>query len=383
MAYAGTGSAGSSFEGRREDLAETLGRIANHYTPVLDQFLDLRKEATNYKHEWVDKPLAGLKDSILAASTLVTAGGVVTVNGGTNTPKRYIDGVSIIRINSEYLLVTSTVTVVTNSRTLAVTRAQRSTTAVQHLPNSQVFIMNPRAESFESDRNDAQFGIRKYNLTRIFERQYGLSGTAQALNTPGSENTLKGQRLELAAELMKELQMGMFHGARYESGASRDMGGLYWWATQGGGNTTAAAGATLTLGYFDDIIENYANAGGDVTKMMMLCSFKQQRKINALKATRVVGAHGQNDKSINNIVETYDFNGKAHVKIVATTDVNDDELFILQDGNVKVIPLQGRMFKDEALAKTNDADKRMLVGEYTMEVRNVKETLYHYSGLAT
>ncbi len=383
MAYAGNGSLGSTAEGRLEDVNKALSAIGNVATPVLMKLLDLNSPATNYKHEWVDKPVATLKDTIKVAQTTVTVG-VLTVNGGTNTPKRYIDGVSVLRIGAEYLLVTSTVTVVTNERVLAVTRQYYSTTAASIPVGKEVWIQNPQDESFEATRNDAQFGVRKYNFTRIFERQFALSGTMQALNTPGNENTMNRQRLELTAEILKELQTAVFHGVRSESGAKRNMGGLFWYATSGGGNSVSAstlASTIITTTVFDTIIENYANAGGDVEKIMMVCSYKQQNRINALKNGRI--QQMQNDNTLNNQLDMYLYNGNARVKILASTDVAEDEIFVFEEGKVKVIPLQGRTLKEEKLAKTNDADKSMLVGEYTLEARNVKETLYHYYGFAT
>ena len=46
------------------------------------------------------------------------------------------------------------------------------------------------------------------------------------------------------------------------------------------------------------------------------------------------------------------------------------EGFIIASNRIKVVPLTGRSFAYVPTAKTGDADKGMLIGEYTLEVRN-------------
>jgi hypothetical protein len=43
---------------------------------------------------------------------------------------------------------------------------------------------------------------------------------------------------------------------------------------------------------------------------------------------------------------------------------------VLASPRVKVVPLRGRSFQFERVAKTGDSEKGMVLGEYTTEVKN-------------
>jgi hypothetical protein len=48
----------------------------------------------------------------------------------------------------------------------------------------------------------------------------------------------------------------------------------------------------------------------------------------------------------------------------------DDMLLTLDSSRIKVVPLAGRSFRYEELAKGGDYARGQLVGEYTLELRN-------------
>ena len=377
----------SEFGGRLESVNKWLKSVADRNTAVLSMFLDLQSPVTAIKAEWVDKTLVGFKDSLGAALT-TTTGTTITVNGGTNSPKRYIAGVSLIEIGDEVMLVNSIITVVTNLTSLNVTRAQYSTTAATYANAAQVVIIgNPRDEAFSAGRNDSQQGVRVYNMTQIFERQLKLSGSSQAVNAVADEVMMQKQLADVTPELLKELQHAFFFGRRSDGGSdfsTRRMGGLkYWCVANGGANNVDQGGNALNYSMIDDVIENYLNKGGDANKLVMFVSPRQQRKLNDLKEARIVGGgQTQSESNLNNFVSRYDFGNRAQVNVILSTDIKDDEVFFAQKDLLSVVPLGDRSFKVKDLPEDGDFKRKMVVGEYTLIARNTRETLYRISNLA-
>ena len=376
----------TDFASKLEEVHKALKAVADRDTKFLSMFLKLNDPVNNNKFEWVDKTLVGFKDA-LSAVLSTTNGTTITVASGTNAPKRYIDGVTLIRVDDEVLLVNSTITVVTNASSYNVTRAQLGTTAATHANAAQVILIgNPRAEGFNAGRDDSQRGVRKFNYTQIFERQLKLSGSSQEIQSVSDEMALKSQAKELTPELLKEIQNTLVHGIRYANDSTnytdRKMGGFYYWATQGGGTNTNAANNFIDTSMIDGVIEAYLNNGGDAEKLCMAVSIKQQRKINDLKEARVIGGgHMQSDNTINNFVNRYDFGSRASVEIIPVTDLKDDEIYFFQKDLISVHPLGSRSLMKKSLPEDGDFKRELLIGEYTAVFRNVRETLFRFYNL--
>lgn len=372
--------------GRQEHINKALKALADRETQVLSSLLDLSNPVKAIKHEWVDDTLFGFKDSLAAALTSSTTT-VITVNSGTDNPKRYLDGFSLLYMEDEVVLVSSTITIVTNSSTLCITRAQKGTTASSHPNGTQVIIIGaPQNEGFDANRDDSEFGTRFYNYTQIFDRQLKLSGSSQHIIAVGDEPKIGNQLEKKMSEIMKELQLSLFHGRRAATSASdfkdRTMGGFRYWADQSG-NVEDAGNAAINKSMIEDVIEDYLNRGGDANKLCILTSVKQQRKLNELKESLVQGNVGQGERSLDFYWNTYNFGTRANIKVMYSTDIFDNEMYFFQKDLVKVRPLGGRAFQRQKLAKTGDNEREMIVGEYTVEFRNIYETLYRYKNLKT
>ena len=57
-------------------------------------------------------------------------------------------------------------------------------------------------------------------------------------------------------------------------------------------------------------------------------------------------------------------------RVVMSRWVPVDHLLLLDSSRLSVMPLAGRSFQYKALAATGDAESGMLVGEYTLEMKN-------------
>lgn len=375
----------SDFGGKLENINKMLSVIANRDYKFLAEFLDLETMVTSPKFEWVDKTLVGYKDALGAALTTST-GTTITVSSGTNAPKRYIDGLSLIYLDDEILLVNSTITVVTNSSSYNVTRGARATTASSHVNLTEVLILGaPRVEGFSAGRDDTQKGSRFYNYTQIFQLEAKLSGTSQHVKAVGDEMKMNKQIDDLTKENMKQLQMSFINGKRYAvddtNYTDRTMGGLRWAASTYGTNTDKA-GAAIDKNFLEDVIETSIANGTPADKIVMALSTRQQRKINELQENRVIHAIPQDSGKINNYVKTYSFGSAAEISLMLVSDLRKDECYFLQKDSIKVMPMEGRAWFSKPLPEDGDFVREMVLGEFTACFRNPRETLFRYYGLA-
>lgn len=384
----GTLSYVSDFGGKLEQVHKMLSEItASGNTDFLNMFLNLDEMVTNTKFEWVDTTLVGFKDTLkLALTSSVTT--VITVNSGTNQPKRYIDGLSLLYIEDEILLVSSTITVFTNSSQYCVTRAQKGTTASSHaVVGTEILLYsNPRTEGFSAGRDDSQKGSRLYNYTQIFQREAKLTGTSQHVKAVGNEMKMNVQIKRLTQEIVKELQMAFINGQRYTSDSTlyndRVMGGLRW-AAQTYGTDTNMAGNAIDKTIIEDVIESYLSSGGEPNKLCMAVSTRQQRKINELKEARILGGgQSQSEKNLNNFVNRYDFGSSAQVDVILVPDLRKDEVYFFQKDHISVHPMEGRAWVTKPLPEDGDFVREMILGEFTTVFRNPRELLYRYNNLA-
>jgi hypothetical protein len=70
-----------------------------------------------------------------------------------------------------------------------------------------------------------------------------------------------------------------------------------------------------------------------------------------------------------------------NLRVVVDRWVPNDVAMVLDGSRIKVMPLSGRAFFLEKLAKTGDAENWQIVGEYTMEVRNAAQAHAYHSNL--
>ncbi|MBX2861183.1 MAG: DUF5309 domain-containing protein [Vampirovibrio sp.] len=353
----------------REDLADAISNLAERETPFLKKIMHSGLAATNTTHSWVNTRLVGFKDRLDGA--IDNSATTIDVDGSfQGAPNKYVAG-TVIKVEDEYMKITS----VNSSTQVTVTRGYAGSTAASHVDNTQVDIVaKPKAEGFEPSESEHEFGIKDSNFTQIFSRFISLTGTSQAVKVAGAENQMSTQTERKLKELLKEVEREAILGIKFEdgSGDNRLFGGLQQFVTQ---ENDAAAAALATSHIDTAVLELLENGAKPNT---LLVSNIQKNALNNLKASRVEQA--QSDKSISNLVDIY-HSEAGPLKIVRSNDMPADSLYVLDSGLIKVVPLQKRRFAMVKLSKSGDLDKTMVIGEYTMEVRN-PEAHYRIKNLA-
>lgn len=225
---------------------------------------------------------------------------------------------------------------------------------------------------------------RKSNVTQISAKTIIIAGTTEALLKAGRKSELAYQVAKIGKELKRDVEYNLTGVRTGELAAVSDTGSktrtLENWMSSnashnGSGATVTTATTTVTDGTQRNLTEDLVraqiqaiwSAGGDPDCMLVGPVNKQNissqfagiatlyRDANSGPAT-IVGA---SDMYIHDYGE---------LKVVPSRFSRDRTLSILQKDMWAVAYL--RPFKIEKLAKTGDAEKRLLLVEYALEARN-------------
>lgn len=358
---------------RHEDLRDVVAKIIQEGKDTInDLFLVQNQAATDTTHKWVNKKLKGYKDAL--DEDLDASETTITVKDAAN--KRIITNKTYIKVNDEVMGPISGV----SSNDLTVTRGALGSTAATHTTGDEVFFFEMEEEGADNSRDESQKGSKTDNVTQIFRGELKLSGTSQAVKSVGNDNAWSNQVQELLKEKLQRLRVAAIHGRKYADAdeSLRMMGGLSYFVS----NVDDEGNNALSTDMIDNKILELLDNGADPNNLLMLAPGRQIKRLNALKVARITGG-GMQDTSnkIRNNVDEYEFSD-AVVKVVRVPEIARNELYIVDKGKIKIVPLQNRSFRVEDIGKVGDSVQKLLVGEYTMEVMNGAEAHIRVKNLA-
>lgn len=225
--------------------------------------------------------------------------------------------------------------------------------------------------------------VRVGNRTQILTKNFGVSGTQQAVNSYGRSEELGYQRMLKSIELKRDVENFLLQNNASVTGnasTAREMGGLPTWLTSnvsrgvngsnGGftaGNTVAATDGTqraLTESLLKNVIKTMADNGATADIIMANTFNRQVLSTFTGNATRFKDA---TSKQITATVGVYESDfGK--MKIVTNYQQRDREVFLIDSDMIGVATL--RPMKGYKLAKNGDNEKEQMVTELTLVVHN-------------
>ena len=235
------------------------------------------------------------------------------------------------------------------------------------------------------DSLDSQVTTRAFNFCQISDKVIALSGTQSAVDAAGRADEMAYQMAKKSKELKKDMEFDIIEPNVQVGGsatAARELGSIPTWiATNGDAGATGGALSTgsgtdlpnsgddraLTEAILKTVIKEVYTSGGDMD--MLVCPPSVKQVISGFNAnTTRFGPAG--DKTEYAAIDVYssDFGDLKIVpnRVMATTNAKD--VFILQRDMLATAYL--RDFQMQDLAKTGDSDKKQLLVEYTLEVRN-------------
>lgn len=348
----------SVFNEIADDVSSMISQISPFETPLLNALTQAPREASSILHEWLEDTLS--PNTLLASTAASTSG---TAFGVSNAQRYQVGAVFKDNNTGEYVQVTAV-----TANTLVVSRAFAGTTAgVLAAGDTLFFIGDAALEGADVSVDTSVARSRVTNYCQIFKKDIIVSGTMNAVTTLGDAgeeyNYQLGQRMkEMLRDLEKSVISGKLSGNTIGSASNyRTMKGLWDFLS-----TNSTSIATLSTSVLDDTIQNAWSNGGNPNLIIADATWK--RTIDGFNSNRAA-LQNSDMNSFENLVTFYESTFGAFPVILGRW-MPTKSVMVINTHNVHVVPLKGRTFQHQAVAPTGDAKKGMILGEYTLEVKN-------------
>ncbi len=369
-----TFSAGSTLPELVEDVSDIIGLVSPFETPLLDLLGDPKAAATSTIHEWLEDALLPNTDSVNQTSFSPNATDATAITVANGSRFRAGDQVRPEGLR-EVMLVTAVA-----GNVLTVVRRYGNTTGGALSNGLKLYILGNAAVEGD-DRPAVRFTdrVRKRNYTQIFTAGVEVSGSMMAARTHGVGDELDYQKQERLRELLRDLENVVINGVaptatqQGSSSVRRTMNGVIpLMATnqfvpgQGGMPSGGGGGNGLTEPLLNAALKAiWEQSAGRVDTIVVAGA--QKRKINEFLVNARLYDGG--DTSFQSRVGVYESDFGV-CRVVLSRWVPADHLLLLDSSRLSVLPMAGRSFHYKPLASTGDAESGMLVGEYTLEMKN-------------
>lgn len=377
MAFTGkaTYSAGASLPEIAEDVADIIGIVSPHETPLLDHLGDPRTESRSTVHEWLEDSLTpnyGFLDQSAFSPSPTAATGLIVED---SAPFRVGDQIRA-EGSAEVMLIT---TIAPGG--LVVVRGYGGTTAEPLADNLKVHILgNAALEGDDAPAVRVSSRVRKSNYTQIFSSTVEVSGSQRAATTIGVEDELEYQKQERIRELLRDLENCLINGVaaattpQGDATTRRTMSGIIN-AISTNLMTPGAAGIPDGDGAAADVLnEAVLNAalrtvweGSSAPIDTIVVNGAQKRRINSF-ASQLRGFQ-PGDTRFTDLISTYESDFGV-CRVVLSRWMPADSVLLLDATRINVLPMAGRSFHFKPLGTTGDRDAGVVLGEYTAEIMN-------------
>ena len=357
------------------DLSEVLAAILLDDADFVSTMGISNEVATQTKHQWIE-------DS-LNATTIVQTGGNSFLSGTTATVIAFSANISRITAGTlmkDALSGKSEVVQVTavSGVSATVTRGYGATNGESHVSGATwEIISHPRPQGMAGPKDESKARTLVHNFSQIFSKGVKLTGTAIAIDHAGISAEDDYQIDMRLRELKRELDRAAIMGVRIGDVSSTvysSMGGVIdyvGWINTGNKTTTAE---TLTPSVLNAMAKQVYDDGGSPD--LILVGGLQKQKISAFD--QEFRRSTLDSRRAGYTVEEFVSDLGVNLRVVVDRWVPDDVALVLDSSRIKIMPLKGRAFALEKLAKVGDSEEWQIVGEYTMEVRNGNEAhAYH------
>lgn len=357
------------FDSIAEDVSDMISMISPFETPLLDRIGDAEFAATSTLHEWLEEslnPSTLIFTTALAATNSNTA--LVTDSAGRALSRHLRVGMQCKMVASgEYIQISA---IDTSNNVVQFTRGFGATTATTYAAGAEVFLIGDVIlEGADAANDTSRARERKHNYLQIMAKDVVVSDTVQAVSQLGGvasefDNQLTKRLRELLRDLEKTVVHGLLSGNTL-GGASayRSMRGIWNFLQT---NVTTTGATSVTPGWLNDVIKE-AWTAGEVPNLIV-CDANWRAIIDGFNSTRIQ-VDNANPTSYRNRVTMFESSYGNH-EVITSRWMNSNSLMVLSTDKIKVVPLQGRSFQFREIARTGDARKGQIIGEYTVELRN-------------
>ena len=225
---------------------------------------------------------------------------------------------------------------------------------------------------------------RAFNFTQISDKVIAVSGTQGAVDAAGRADEMAYQVAKKSKELKKDMEFVLIKGQVQAVGsatAARALGSIPTWIATNGDAGTGGALSTgsgtdlpnsgtdrdLTETILKTVIKEVYESGGEMDMLVVPPSMKQTVSGFNANTTRFGQAENRVEYAAIDVYSS-DFGDLQVVpnRVMAVT--SESNAFLIQRDMMATAYL--RDFQVQDLAKTGDSEKKQLLAEYTLEVRN-------------
>jgi len=306
--------------------------------------------------EWIEDTLAPLTGVFALTAT---------ANSATNVTSLKVADGNMVQPGHILLTGTELLWVSANSSgVLTVTRSLGGSTMVTLATNASFSIVGmARLEGADSDPIGYTDLSTNSNYTQIFHKEIKQTGTAPYQDRWGMTDQMQYESAKSIPEMMRLIERTLQYGKRSAGSTTtpRMMGGYQEFIT-----TNKASGANMSVsslipGIIEDAVELIYNAGGAGDFLAIVNPATYQKIKNAYDSSSYVRYAPEQNRFgtlVDRIVTPF-----GDVSFVIDRWQLSNLIPILKLDNVGMLTL--RPWQVEDLAKTGDAEKKQLVGEYT------------------
>lgn len=341
--------------GKKESVVDQILLLNPHQTPLIN-LLGFSQAVTQTTHQWFE-------DEMFADESTVNGAKLVSDTSVTVVDAEPFRANQVIKIGEELLLVTAVA-----GNVLTVTRGYAGTTAAAIADGAKVevqFVEGIEGNDARAARSKARKPVS--NLTQIFDDTVEISGTAQAVTQYGINDLYAYEKQKKQLELALQLEKALINGVQYENGQVRQMKGIRQFIQS---NVTDVAGA-LSADAVNNLAQDIYEAGGFANggDFKIIVPAKQKRAFSGLKESDIRLERADNTRGQKVDMFVSDF---GQFEIAINNNLSADELLLVDANRVDIRPLVGREFFHKYMGEKGDYETGMIVGEYTLEVRQEK-----------
>jgi hypothetical protein len=364
------------FSGVREDVSDVVSLISPAETLLLNVIGDALYPAMNVFHEWQEEELSpnAVINSIAVAST--AADTVITVKGGLGA---FLQKGAILRgpeaAGGEYMQIVDN----PSATSFTVTRAFSGTVANSYAIGEYLTVVaDATTDGADVIRDVSRPRPRIGNYTQIFKKDVIIAGTQEAVAQHGGisselDHQINRRLREALRDLEKAVILGRLSGNTIGTSALvRTMKGMLAHIVTNSVSVSSMGtdfGST-TMTFFEDQVNTairnaWIQGGTDLN--LIVAGDAVKRRFDQLNNSRIRVVN--EETAFRNAVGTYE-NTYGVYRVMLNRWMPTHMAAILASGRLAVTPLNQRSFHYEPVAKTGDAEKGMVLGEYTLEFRN-------------
>lgn len=373
MTFTGLAIYGTNvFREKAEDVSALVTNISPVETPLLNLLAQAERPAANVLHEWLEdtySPNVLVTDSAVSSTTSSTAIGIASglaaylqVGAILEGPYKTASG------NPEKMLVTAI-----SGNTITVSRAFGGTSAGSiGTAQNLYFITDASLEGADVSVDTSLARTRLTNYVQMIKKDIIISGTVQAVTNLGNiGNEMNYQVSKKLREALRDLEKVAIRGVL----SGNSIGGASNYRTMQGIRAFIATNVqSIATGNFNEswlgqiTAAAWAQGGTDLDTIVVDANMKRIiDNFPGAGAGRPI-VSDNNNTAYAQVVSTYE-NTFGRYNVVLSRWMPANEGMVISARRIAVVPLQNRSFQFVPVAKTGDADKGMVLGEYTLECR--------------